>query len=99
MPKAAALILTTIAFDVIVQSVAVGIAFFVLLQHLGLKLTPRVTVGALLLLFAVLDLLWWPAAAASSASLTLHNPDLARFFEIAPNTLISSIASVGVADC
>jgi len=52
MPKAAALILTTIAFDVIVQSVAVGIAFFVLLQHLGLKLTPRVTVGALLLLFA-----------------------------------------------
>ena len=98
MPKAVALILTTIALDALVQSIAVGIAFFVLLRAFALRLSPRMAAVALFVCFAALDLLWWPAAAASSASVTLQDADLARFFEVAPDTPVSALASLGVTD-
>src|SRR5262245_55503330 len=98
MPKAAALIVTTIALDIVVQSAAVGIAFCFVLQRIGLRLTPRAAIGVPLVPFAALDLLWWPAIASSSASLTLHDPDLARFFHIPPGTPLRSLAGPGITD-
>jgi len=98
MPTSAALILSTLAFDTFVVSSAVGIAFFVLLRKLHWHLSPRAIVPALLVIFAFLDLIWWPAAVASSASVTIHNTELAEFFSVAPNTPFDSLFGPGLSD-
>jgi hypothetical protein len=98
MPGSAALILSTIAFDIFVSSAAVGIAFFVLLRRLHWNLGARALVPTLLATFAFLDLIWFPAAVASSASFAIHNAELAAFFSVAPNTPVESLLGLGSVD-
>lgn len=98
MPGAAALILTTIAVDILASSAVIGITFFVILRRFGVQLRPIALVLMLLAVFAFLDLVWWPAAIASSVTLTIEDRDLAAFFSIAPDTPISSLLGLGLID-
>jgi hypothetical protein len=98
MPSAAAVILATLVFDMIVSAAAIGIAFFVILRRLRWRISPTALVPALLALFAFLDLVWWPAAVASSATVTIHNAALASFFGIQPDTPVESLLGLGLLD-
>jgi hypothetical protein len=98
MPSAAAIILATLAFDLLVSSAAVGIAFFALLRWLRWQIGAKALVPALLALFAFLDLIWWPAAAVSSATFTIHDAALASFFDVRPDTPIQSLLGLGLVD-
>jgi len=98
MPKAAVLIWSTIAIDMLIMSAVVGIAFFVILRHFHWNVGARALVPTLLVVFAFLDLIWWPAFVASSATVTIHNPDLAAFLRIGPDAPVESLIGFGLVD-
>jgi hypothetical protein len=98
MPKAAVLILSTIAIDMLIMSAVVGIAFFVILRHLHWNVGARAVVPTLLAVFAFLDLFWWPALASTSATITIHNSDLAAFLRIGPDSPVESLIGFGLVD-
>ena len=86
MPKVAALTFATLAIDLLISSAAIGVAFFAALRCFRIQPSPRLAILGLLGLFAFLDLVWWPVAALSTATFTIHDPELASFFDLRPDT-------------
>jgi len=98
MPKIAALGFATLALDLLISSAAIGVGFFAALRYFRIRPSPKVAILGLLGLFALLDLIWWPVAALSTATFTIHDPELASFFDLRPETPVSSFLGVGLMD-
>jgi len=75
----------TVALDIILQTLFVGLALATLVRHFQWSLPKARAVILLFLLFAFLDSFYLPAMAALDATITVRNQEIADALDLRPD--------------